>query len=157
MKPIEICKHLGPEHIDSYYAELSGKEIRAVLKAGGSHSSTPKTALAPSSSPMPHGPVTVTVAVPPRSGTSVTFSVPLAYSNFFTVDPFPSSPPLSVVTVNGAGPLLSPGPSPRYTAVGFPENWKLTTVGCPTLTGSTVALSVILEIHGVKSTGMPSS
>lgn len=44
MKPIEICKHLGPEHINSYYAELSGKEIRAVLKAGGSHSNTPKTA-----------------------------------------------------------------------------------------------------------------
>ena len=44
MKPIEICKHLGPEHVDSYYGELSGKEIRAVLKAGGSHSNTPSTA-----------------------------------------------------------------------------------------------------------------
>lgn len=44
MKPIEICKHLGPEHVDAYYSELSGKEIRAVLKAGGSHSNTPSTA-----------------------------------------------------------------------------------------------------------------
>lgn len=44
MKPIEICKHLGPEHVDNYYGQLSGKEIRAVLKAGGSHSNTPSTA-----------------------------------------------------------------------------------------------------------------
>ncbi|KIG15993.1 hypothetical protein DB30_05047 [Enhygromyxa salina] len=44
MKPIEICKHLGPEKVDAYYGELSGKEIRAVLKAGGSHSNTPSTA-----------------------------------------------------------------------------------------------------------------
>ena len=44
MKPLEICKYLGPETIDAYYGELSGKEIRAVLKAGGSHSNTPSTA-----------------------------------------------------------------------------------------------------------------
>jgi hypothetical protein len=44
MKPIDICKNLGPEKVDAYYAELSGKEIRAVLKAGGSHSNTPNTA-----------------------------------------------------------------------------------------------------------------
>lgn len=44
MKPIEICKHLGPERVDSFYGELSGKEVRAVLKAGGSHAGTPATA-----------------------------------------------------------------------------------------------------------------
>ena len=44
MKPIEICKYLGPERVDAYYGLLSGKEIRAVLKAGGSHSNTPSTA-----------------------------------------------------------------------------------------------------------------
>jgi len=42
--PIEICQHLGSERIDSYYGELSGKEVRAVLKAGGTSSSVPKTA-----------------------------------------------------------------------------------------------------------------
>lgn len=44
MKPLEICKQLGPEKVDAYYSKLSGKEVRAVLKAGGSHSNTPKTA-----------------------------------------------------------------------------------------------------------------
>ncbi len=44
MKPIEICTHLGNDKVDSYYGELSGKEVRAVLKAGGSHSNTPGTA-----------------------------------------------------------------------------------------------------------------
>ena len=44
MKPLQICHSLGPEHVDAYYNELSGKEIRAVLKAGGSHSNTPSTA-----------------------------------------------------------------------------------------------------------------
>ncbi|MEE9383434.1 MAG: hypothetical protein V3V08_08475 [Nannocystaceae bacterium] len=44
MKPIEICEALGPDRVDAYYNELSGKEIRAVLKAGGSHSDTPSTA-----------------------------------------------------------------------------------------------------------------
>lgn len=44
MKPIEICRVLGNERVDAYYNELSGKEIRAVLKAGGSHSNTPSTA-----------------------------------------------------------------------------------------------------------------
>lgn len=44
MKPIEICQHLGRERIDAYYDELSGKEVRAVLKAGGSHSGVPSTA-----------------------------------------------------------------------------------------------------------------
>ena len=34
MKPIQICQHLGQGHIDAYYDELSGKEVRAVLKAG---------------------------------------------------------------------------------------------------------------------------
>lgn len=42
--PIEICKHLGSERIDAYYGELSGKEVRAVLKAGGASTSVPKTA-----------------------------------------------------------------------------------------------------------------
>jgi hypothetical protein len=42
--PIEICQHLGPAHIDAYYQELSGKEVRAVLKAGGSSTAVPKTA-----------------------------------------------------------------------------------------------------------------
>ncbi|MGB1016788.1 MAG: hypothetical protein ACPG4T_21795 [Nannocystaceae bacterium] len=44
MKPVDICKHLGSEHIDSYYKELSGKEVRAVLKAGSSHTGVPSTA-----------------------------------------------------------------------------------------------------------------
>ncbi|MCA9695298.1 MAG: hypothetical protein KC636_37310 [Myxococcales bacterium] len=44
MKPIEICNHLGKDKVDGYYGELSGKEIRAVLKAGGSSSHTPSTA-----------------------------------------------------------------------------------------------------------------
>lgn len=44
MQPIEICKHLGKERVDAFYDELSGKEVRAVLKAGGSHSNSPKTA-----------------------------------------------------------------------------------------------------------------
>jgi hypothetical protein len=42
--PIEICQHLGPANIDAYYSELSGKEVRAVLKAGGSSTGVPKTA-----------------------------------------------------------------------------------------------------------------
>jgi hypothetical protein len=45
MKPIEICKYLGPEKIDAYYGLLSGKEVRQVLKAGGSSSTTPSTAI----------------------------------------------------------------------------------------------------------------
>ncbi len=44
MKPVDICKHLGPEHIDAYYKELSGKEVRAVLKAGNSSTGVPSTA-----------------------------------------------------------------------------------------------------------------
>lgn len=44
MTPIEICQHLGNAHIDAYYNELSGKEVRAVLKAGGSSTGVPKTA-----------------------------------------------------------------------------------------------------------------
>lgn len=44
MKPIEICRNLGQEQVDAYYKLLSGKEVRAVLKAGGSHSNTPSTA-----------------------------------------------------------------------------------------------------------------
>ncbi len=44
MTPIEICNQLGSERIDSYYGELSGKEVRAVLKAGGTSTSVPKTA-----------------------------------------------------------------------------------------------------------------
>lgn len=44
MKPLEICNHLGKERVDSFYEELSGKEVRAVLNAGGSHSGTPATA-----------------------------------------------------------------------------------------------------------------
>lgn len=44
MTPIEICKHLGRERIDAYYGELSGKEVRAVLKAGGTSTAVPKTA-----------------------------------------------------------------------------------------------------------------
>lgn len=44
MKPIDICRNLGQEKVDAYYSLLSGKEVRAVLKAGGSHSNTPSTA-----------------------------------------------------------------------------------------------------------------
>jgi len=44
VKPIEICRTLGPEHVDAYYAMLSGKEVRAVLKAGGAASTTPASA-----------------------------------------------------------------------------------------------------------------
>lgn len=44
MKPIEICQHLGQGHIDAYYDELSGKEVRAVLKAGGCSVNVPATA-----------------------------------------------------------------------------------------------------------------
>lgn len=44
MKPIEICQHLGNANIDAFYGELSGKEVRAVLKAGGSSTGVPKTA-----------------------------------------------------------------------------------------------------------------
>lgn len=44
MKPVDICKHLGSEHIDSYYNELSGKEVRAVLKAGSTSTGVPSTA-----------------------------------------------------------------------------------------------------------------
>jgi hypothetical protein len=44
VRPLEICKHLGPERIDAYYNELSGKEVRSVLKAGGSHAGVPSTA-----------------------------------------------------------------------------------------------------------------
>jgi hypothetical protein len=44
MKPIVICQNLGKEKVDAYYSELSGKEVRQVLKAGGSHSNTPSTA-----------------------------------------------------------------------------------------------------------------
>lgn len=44
MTPIEICQHLGNAHIDAFYSELSGKEVRAVLKAGGSSTGVPKTA-----------------------------------------------------------------------------------------------------------------
>jgi hypothetical protein len=42
--PLEICQHLGNANIDAYYTELSGKEVRAVLKAGGSSTGVPKTA-----------------------------------------------------------------------------------------------------------------
>ena len=44
MKPLLICEHLGRERIDAFYDELSGKEVRAVLKAGGSRAGTPATA-----------------------------------------------------------------------------------------------------------------
>jgi hypothetical protein len=44
VKPIDICNHLGRERVDAFYNELSGKEVRAVLKAGGSHAGTPATA-----------------------------------------------------------------------------------------------------------------
>jgi hypothetical protein len=44
MKPLEICKHLGPERVDGFYGELSGKEVRQVLKAGGVGSNVPETA-----------------------------------------------------------------------------------------------------------------
>ncbi len=44
MKPIDICHHLGRERVDSFYNELSGKEVRQVLKAGGSHAGVPATA-----------------------------------------------------------------------------------------------------------------
>jgi hypothetical protein len=44
MKPLDICTHLGRERVDSFYEELSGKEVRQVLKAGGSHAGVPATA-----------------------------------------------------------------------------------------------------------------
>ncbi len=44
MQPIQLCEVLGQETVDAYYEKLSGKEIRAVLKAGGSHSNSPQTA-----------------------------------------------------------------------------------------------------------------
>lgn len=44
MKPLQICNYLGNETIDSYYGELTAKEVRAVLKAGGTSSSVPTTA-----------------------------------------------------------------------------------------------------------------
>ncbi|MEZ4426241.1 MAG: hypothetical protein R3A51_00965 [Nannocystaceae bacterium] len=44
MKPVELYKRLGADHIDAYYGELSGKEIRSVLKAGETHTAVPKTA-----------------------------------------------------------------------------------------------------------------
>ena len=44
MTPIEICKHLGTDNLDAYFGELSGKEIRAALKAGGSSVNVPTTA-----------------------------------------------------------------------------------------------------------------
>jgi hypothetical protein len=44
VKPIQICQNLGQGHIDAYYDELSGKEVRAVLKAGGCNVNVPETA-----------------------------------------------------------------------------------------------------------------
>ena len=44
MKPIQICQNLGQGHIDAYYDELSGKEVRAVLKAGGCSVNVPESA-----------------------------------------------------------------------------------------------------------------
>lgn len=44
MKPIEICQNLGQGHIDAYYDELSAKEVREVLKAGGCSVNVPPTA-----------------------------------------------------------------------------------------------------------------
>jgi hypothetical protein len=44
VKPIQICQNLGQGHIDAYYDELSGKEVRAVLKAGGCSVNVPETA-----------------------------------------------------------------------------------------------------------------
>jgi hypothetical protein len=44
VKPLDICKHLGSETIDGYYGQLSGKEVRAVLKAGGANAGVPATA-----------------------------------------------------------------------------------------------------------------
>ena len=44
MKPLQICHHLGAENLDAYFGELSGKEIRAVLKAGGTSVNVPATA-----------------------------------------------------------------------------------------------------------------
>jgi hypothetical protein len=44
VKPIQICTHLGQEHVNSFYGELAGGEIRKVLKAGGTNASVPSTA-----------------------------------------------------------------------------------------------------------------
>jgi hypothetical protein len=44
VKPIQICQILGPKRVDAYYDLLSAQEIRAVLKAGGSHTNSPSTA-----------------------------------------------------------------------------------------------------------------
>ncbi|MEZ4452136.1 MAG: hypothetical protein R3B09_21910 [Nannocystaceae bacterium] len=44
MKPIQICQSLGAERLNAYYAELSGKELRDVLRAGGASVNVPQTA-----------------------------------------------------------------------------------------------------------------
>ena len=44
MKPLQICQTLGKAHVDAYYGELSGKEIRALLLAGGASVNVPATA-----------------------------------------------------------------------------------------------------------------
>lgn len=44
MKPIQICQTLGAERLNAYYAELSGKELRDVLRAGGASVNVPPTA-----------------------------------------------------------------------------------------------------------------
>jgi hypothetical protein len=44
VKPIDICTRLGRARIDSYYDLLNAKEVRSVLKAGGSHADVPATA-----------------------------------------------------------------------------------------------------------------
>lgn len=43
VKPIEICRRLGPERVSAFYSELSGKEVRDVLRAGGASASVPAT------------------------------------------------------------------------------------------------------------------
>jgi hypothetical protein len=44
VKPVELYANLGQEHIDAFYAELSGKEIREVLRAGETSASVSSAA-----------------------------------------------------------------------------------------------------------------
>ena len=44
MKPLQICQTLGTQHVDAYFGELSGKEIRALLLAGNISANVPATA-----------------------------------------------------------------------------------------------------------------
>jgi len=44
VKPLLICQTLGSTHVDAYFGELSGKEVRALLLAGKISPNVPATA-----------------------------------------------------------------------------------------------------------------